>query len=181
MTAGNEKPKRVLVAEKVLIESQAKRLFYLFKPEEVVCKEDYLVGLSIRNKDDTAFEGGKIEVILSVPLGSGDLSYDLKQVIPLIPPRQLKEVWFEAQTAENSGTAVLSITKIAPIGEDVIVECHDKSGHNMIATNAVLTFQIASREEIYQKYSVVVALLFSVVAMTISIINAIASIISLLT
>ena len=180
-TNKTERPKRRLVAEKVLTKSRAKRLFYLFKPKEVVCGEEYLAGLSIRNEDDTAFEGGKMEGILSFPFGGGDLSYDLKQVIPLIPPKQLKDIWFEPQTAESSGTGLIKVIRILPIGEDAVVECRDKYGYNMIDTNRVLTLQIASREEIYQKYSVVLALLFSVVAMTISIINAIASIIGLFT
>ena len=65
-----------------------------------------------------------------------------------------------------------------PIGEDINVECYDKDGENLISSgNRVLAFQIASREEIYQKYSVVVAIFFSIIAMVISMINAIGSII----
>ena len=175
----SEKPKCRLVVEKTLSESKARRFFYLYKPREIVAGEDYLVGLTIRNEDTTTFNGGKIEASLFASIGgTGELYYDLKQVIPLIPPKQSRDIWFESQTAEFSGTAVLRIEKIIPIGEEIVVECYNKSGDNLsVDKTKVFTLQIASREEIYQKYGVVVALFFSIIAMIISTINAIASII----
>lgn len=172
-----EKPKCRLLVEKTLYESKARRFFYLYKPKEIVVGEDYLIGLTIRNEDNTTFNGGKIEVRLFVPYGASKLSYNLTQVIPFVPPKQSRDIWFEPQTAEIAGTAMLSIRKIVPIGEDVNIECHNKFGDNMLNSDEVLTVQISSREEIYQKYSVVVAILFSVIAITISIVNAIVSII----
>lgn len=137
------------------------------------------MGLSIRNEENIAFNGGKIEAELFVPYAIGQMYYDLTQVIPLIPPKQSRKICFERQTAEISGTAMLKIKKTMPIGEDVVIEFYNKLGENMMTETRVLTFPIASREEIYQKYSVIVASFFSIIAMTISIINAIASLISL--
>jgi hypothetical protein len=69
--------------------------------------------------------------------------------------------------------------KIIPNDENANVECYSKHGENLLdrKKDNVLTFSIASREEIYQRYSVVVAIIFSIIAMTVSIINAIVSII----
>ena len=172
-----EKPKCMLLVEKPLYKSKARRFFYLFKPKEIVVGENYLVGLNIRNEDNIAFNGGKIDVKLFSPYGGGEISYDLTQVIPVVPPKQSRDIWFEPQEAEIAGTAMLSILRIIPIGEDVNIECHNRDGDNMLNSGKVITVQISSREEIYQKYSVVVAIFFSVIAMTVSIINAIASII----
>jgi len=175
-----EKRKIRLLAKEVLTKSKAKRLFYVCKPKEVVCGEEYVLGLVILNDDTITFNGGRIEITLFFPYGSGRMTYHLKQVIPLIPPKQSKTIWFEPQAAELSGTGMISIQKIVAIGEDIIVECYNMHGDSMLDTTRVLAFQVASREEIYQKYSVGVALFFSIIAMTVAIINAIASIINLL-
>jgi len=175
-----EKVKCKLLAE-TLLESKAASVFYIFKPKEVVVDENYRLGLILHNQGDTTFNGGKIEVKLSYIIGNTELCFDLKQVVPIIPPKQSKNIWFETQKAKNSGVAVLRVMKIIPDDENVVVECCNKSGERLFdrKKDNVLTFSIASREEIYQRYSVVVALIFSIIAMSLSIINAIVSIISL--
>jgi len=179
----NKTPEKItckLLAE-TLLESKAKSVFYVFKPKEVVVDENYRLGLTLHNKGDTTFNGGKIEVKLSYMIGNAELFFGLEQVIPIIPPKQSKNIWFETQKAESSGKGILRIMKTIPEDENVVVECSSKRGENLLdrKKDNVLTFSIASREEIYQRYSVVVALIFSIIAMILSIINAIASIISL--
>lgn len=170
-----------LLAE-TLIESKAKRVFYIFKPREVVVDENYKLGLTLTNEGDTVFDEGKIEVQLSYMIGEKELQLDLKQSIPIIASKQSKNIYFQTQKAETSGKAILRVMNIIPKNEKVKIACYNISRENLLdrQNDNVLTFSIASREEIYQRYSVLVALFFSIIAMVLSIINAIASIITLL-
>ena len=166
-----------------LFESKAKRICYIFKPKEVVVDEKYMLGLTFTNDGDTMFTGGKIEVELAYVIYGKELQLDLNPLsIPIIPPKQSKSIYFETQKAEASGTAFLRVKKFIPENKKVEIECYNRFGEDLFdrKKDNVLTFSIASREEIYQKYSVVVALFFSIIAMGLSIINAIASIITLL-
>lgn len=175
-----EKIKCKLLAEH-LVESEAKRVCYIFKPKEVIVGEKYRLGLTLTN-GNTIFNGGHIKGQISYPIGDRELKYDLIQSIPAIPPKQSKRIYFEPQKAVASGIGILRVMNIIPNDENVEIECYNIFEEDLFdrAKDNVLTFLIASREEIYQRYSVVVALIFSIIAMVLSIINAIASIITLL-
>lgn len=164
-----------------MLESKATRVFHIFKPKEVIVDEYYMLGLTLHNRGDTQFNGGKIEAMLSYPLQSSELSCELKSDVPTILPNKSEKIQFEQQKAESSGKTIFRVKSIVPNDASVNVECCNIYGENLLnrLQDNVLTFSIASREEIYQRYSVVVAIFFSVIAMVVSIINAIASILTL--
>ena len=177
----SEKIKCKLLVE-TLLESKAKRVCYIFKPKEVVVAEKYRLGLTFTNEGDTIFNGGEIEVQVAHMVGDKELQLDLKpQSIPTIPPKQSKSIYFGTRIAETSGTTILRVMKLIPKNENVKVECYNGFGEDLLdrQKDNVLTFLIASREEIYARYGFLVALFFSIIAMVLSIINAIASIIAL--
>lgn len=171
---------KLLVEESV--ESKAKRVCYIFKPKEVVVDENYRLGLNFTNEGDIIFDGGKIEVQLSYLIGDKELQFDLKQSIPTIPAKQSKCIDFGTQKAETSGKTILRVMKVIPNNQNVEVECYNRFGENLLdrRQDNVLIFSISSHEEIYARYGFVVALFFSIIAIILSIINAIASITALL-
>jgi hypothetical protein len=56
------------------------------------------------------------------------------------------------------------------------VLCWDIKGNDTSRIEGVYPLFLATREEIYQKYAVVVAILFSVLAITLTIVNVLVSI-----
>lgn len=176
-----EKIKCKLLVEE-LIESKAKRVFHIFKPKEVVANEKYRLGLTFTNTGDTMFNGGEIQAQVAYPVGGRELQFDLTESIPMMSPKQSKAIKFGTQTAMTSGIAVLRVMSIVLRDKNVEIECRSVLGEDLLdrRRDNVLNFSVASREEIYQRYSVVVAIFFSTIAIILSIINAIASIIALL-
>lgn len=110
------------------------------------------------------FEGGVCHFQIR-----GTLTYDFTSNIPAINPQQSITVTkTDIRLAETGFVALQNFrTKIENERPTI---CKDSKG-DLMDSNHAYPFLLASREELYQKYSVVIALFFSILATILTIIN----------
>lgn len=159
----------------VLIErrqqSKADRFFGIFKPNECIQGEPFDLYLTFRNDSDQRFEGGTCSFQIK-----NELRYDFMVNLPPIEPHEVKTVTVQNITlAERGFIALTSLSAKTKAGQ--IVPCYDIKGEIM-GSHKAYPLLLATREEIYQKYAVVVALFFSVLASILTIVNVLVSIFS---
>ncbi len=99
--------------------------------------------------------------------------YDYKTDLPAIEPHQTKTVTISDITLAETG--LIGLTSFDARTEDgKMVPCKDTKG-NFMGSSRVYPFLLATREELYQKYAVIVALFFSVLATILTIVNVLVS------
>jgi len=150
-------------------ESKADRFFGIFKPSECIQGEPFDLYLTFRNDSDQRFEGGTCRFHIS-----NKLRYDFTVDLPAIEPYQAKTVTVTDITLAEKSLVALTGFDVRTKDEK-IVPCLDERGNTMGSSRAY-PLLLATREEMYQKYAVIVALCFSVVATILTIVNVLVSI-----
>ncbi|MDH5439602.1 MAG: hypothetical protein OEZ48_02705 [Candidatus Bathyarchaeota archaeon] len=138
------------------IKSKAKRIYKIFKPSEVIAGEPFYINLSFHNVGPK-YPGGNILLKLLYGPPPHVIATETLNLGEMEPGSDL--VLTTNWTTEDSGVGKLAIEEVSS-ANGAQVECVDKNGTNMIYRfdRAIIPFEIASKEEIYQKYSLVVAL-----------------------
>lgn len=159
-----------LVLAEIRVESKADKLFWLFKPKELVYWEPFDLHLSFRNNTDQAFGGGKCTFGIKAEFSRLNFEIDL----PLIEPNKVEEVIISnIRLSEIGVNALTDILVQNTEGKKVL--CKDPDGGET-SKNRQYSIHAVSREELYQKYAVVVALFFSVLASILTIVNVLVAI-----
>lgn len=151
--------------------SKASRLFGLFRPNESVNWEPFDLHLTFKNNSDQQFEGGKCKFVIK-----GELSEDSFDVdVPPLDPNEIKTVPLQDLIIAEAG--FIAVTRLRVESKDgKKVLCKDVDGKDTSRTQGAYPLYLATREELYQKYAVVVALFFSILASILTIINVIVAI-----
>lgn len=158
-----------LVLTERRLESKADRFFWIFKPSECIQGEPFDLYLTFRNDSDQRFEGGTCRFHIS-----NKLRYDFTVDLPAIEPHQTKTVTVPNITLAETG--FVAFTSFEVRTEDgKIVPCLDAKD-KIMGSSLAYPFLLATREEMYQKYAVIVALCFSVLATILTIVNVLVSI-----
>lgn len=164
--------------KKMSIRSKASRIFYFFKPKEPVVSEEFDLGLTIINLNQETYKNGYVSCI-SRYTNANVPPIELRFPFETIEPNEEKELWTISQIAFSSGTVLLHDCNLICEGKlvargDIIggstIPCHSFINlmNQPIDWETPLIFSIASRDELYQKYSVVVAIWTSITAILIS-------------
>ena len=144
--------------------SKADRFFWIFKPSECIQGEPFDIHLTFRNDGQQKFEGGTCKLHVK-----NRLSYDFETDLPAIEPHQSKTVTIsDIRLAETGFIGLTSFDVRTKEGK--MVSCKDADGKIMDSRRAY-PFLLANREELYQKYAVIVAIFFSVLATVLTIVN----------
>jgi len=153
--------------------SESKRYFKLFKPQEIVVDEDFRIKLKVKNMNGKrAYPGGSFSAYLSYS-GEPELNPRNLEIIhiPEIPPNESVDITSEyVLRSQHAGTNYLYF----------LVHSEDFKKHILLMErrlilqleNQWLPFHISTKEEIYQYYGVWIAVALSIVALIISIAQA---------
>jgi len=170
-----------------MVRSEAKKIFHLFRPNEPIVGEGFDLGLAITNLNQETYEDGYVSCILKY--ANADVQpCTLKFSFDDIRPNEEKESWLIDQTAFGSGAILLHGFELISKGQLVArgdydpgstIPCHSfiNTADQIIDKDNPLIFNVANREELYQKYSVVIAIWTSTVATIIATIGIITAII----
>ena len=154
-------------------ESRAKRILWIFKPKEVIAWEPFKLHLTFRNDSDTEYLGGKC--IFKIKQQSAESDYEVD-----MPPVTSKEVVTVAKDniiVTEAGFASLTSLNLIQYPEHEYVLCMTSDGTKETKDRSILfPLGVTNREELYQKYAVVVAIIFSVLATILTIVNVIVSV-----
>lgn len=162
--------------KKISQRSKASRICYLFKPNEPVGGEEFDLGLTIINLTQETYNNGYISCTVKYP---NIMPIELRFSFDAIKPNEEKELWLINQTASSSGIVLLhdfnliSEGKLVARGDNIsgsTIPCHSFINSMDQAIDKVnpLIFSVSSRGELYQKYSVVVAIWTAVISIIIS-------------
>ncbi len=155
-------------------ESKAKRILWIFKPKEVLAWEPFDLTLGFRNDSDTDFLGGKCT--FAVKQQTTEVEYEV--TMPPIKSKKTAVVVKENMVVYETGYTSLYRLAVQDL-ENNDVLCLTEEGEKETSDPFMLyPLYVTSREEVYQKYSVVVALFFSVLATVLTIINVIVSLLA---
>lgn len=156
-----------LVLAEIKQESKAARLFWVFKPSECVHGEPFDLQLSFRNETVNRFEGGECQFQIK-----GKLSYSFRAALPVIEPNEVKTVTFPKIVLGEVGFIALSSIRINS-RDGKLVPIMDKTSSGLLDPHYAQPLSFASKEEIYQKYAVIVALASSALASVLTVVNVI--------
>lgn len=151
------------------LESKADRFFWIFKPSECIQGEPFDIHLTFRNDGQQKFEGGTCRFQIK-----NKLLYNYKTDLPAIEPHQAKTVTISDILLAETGTLALTSFGVKT-EEGKMVPCKDAKG-NFMGSSRAYSFLLATREELYQKYAVIVALFFSILATILTIVNVLVAI-----
>ncbi len=151
--------------------SKAKRFFWVFKPKEPILWEFFDLKLTFRNDMNQRFEGGLCQFTIQGNLTHAEYTVD-------VPPIESHEEGAVTESnlriAEPSYHALTEITITTKDGKAIL--CKDTDGGDIGNPNYCYPVCLTTREEIYQKYAVLVALATSIVATVLTIVNVIVTI-----
>lgn len=160
-----------LVLTNIRQTSSASRFFGLFKPKEPVNWEPFDLHLTFKNDSDQEFEGGKCKFIIRGELTENDHDVD----IPPIKPKETKTITLPDLIIAEAGFHALTRMEIeSKNGKKV--SCKDVDDKDTGGMTRAYALIFATREELYQKYAVIVALFFSILASVLTIVNVIVTI-----
>lgn len=159
-TENPNKPRLVLVEYKQN-QPKAKRIFWMFKARESVTGEPFNLRLTFKNTSKQEFSGGKCHVYIDTAEGTALTPYEIE--IPAIAPKGIVSIVYEDLVIQETGYSAFRIRVYNNNNEKML---EDDNHHRL--TNA-------TPEELYQKYAVVVALLFSTLATILTIVNILVS------
>ena len=159
---------KALSLPKLVIEyrvtSKADRMWCLFKPKEIIEGEKFDVEFQFTNNNED-FQGGFFDLIFRYP---GDIDqYQGKVEIPEIKKGESQIIKLEDQLMETSGyCGFIFRNQYTTVGnkEQKYYFLYSKD-EQRLERNDYLGINVSSKEEIYQKYSVTVALWASVISM----------------
>jgi len=154
---------RQLVLANYRQESRAKRILGIFKPRGAVTGEPFNLHLTFKNDSEQEFPGGKCELFIDEARAYSLVPYEA--VMPSIKPKESTTIVFRNRIIEVPGYTPFRLVVKDVEGKDVLHE-----------SEKVYRLSNASREELYQKYAVVVALFFSILATLLTIVNVLVSI-----
>lgn len=157
-----------LILTNIKQESKAPRFFWLFKPKELVYHEPFDLQFTLKNNTDQRFEGGRLDFEIS-----GELTWDHTIELPIIEPHMTTIITKQNIVVQDLGFILLEHIVITHKDGNRIL-CLDKDSKDVSLFYIPLLF--STREELYQKYAVVVALFFSILASFLTIINVIIAI-----
>ncbi len=149
--------------------SQAARFFWFFKPSECVQGEPFDLCLTFKNDSNHGFQGGECDFRIKGELAGWDFAAKL----PPIKPHESETVIVRNITIPFVGSITLSDLILVTENRER-VPCSDIKGRETLVNTYPLA--LTSKEEIYQKYAVIVALFFSTIAAILTIINVLVSI-----
>lgn len=144
--------------------SKARPVFRIFKPSECIFGEPFEIHLTLKNDSDHKFEGGKCKFDIK-----GNLNYDFWVALPSFEPGEIKTVVHPNIKIGDQGFLALKNIRIFSKEDGKTIICKDR--FNKLTSERGYPLFFSTREEIYQKYSVVVALFFSTLATILTIIN----------
>ncbi len=151
--------------------SKASRLFRLFKPKESINWEPFDLHITFKNNNEQPFEGGKCNFIIKGVQSEDDFDVD----IPSMDPKEVKTITcHDLIIAEAGFIAVTRLRIESKEGKKVL--CKDEDGKDTSRPQSAYPLYLATREELYQKYAIVVALFFSIFASILTVINVIVAI-----
>lgn len=150
--------------------SKATRFFRLFKPSECIKGEPFDLHLTFKNDSDAEYTGGECSFGIDSATFHTDFSIDL----PPIKPHEDKTVTIPDITVGMTGFVALSRLAVrTKDGKEVSIK--GASGRSINSSTAY-PLSFVTREELYQKYSVIVALVFNIFAAILTIVNVLISI-----
>lgn len=157
-----------LLLTRIEQKSKAPRFFWIFQPKECVYHEPFDLYLTFKNNSDQRFEGGTCKFVIR-----GELTWDHTIELPVIEPHQTKTITKPNIVVQDTGFICLTHLSVYTKDEKSI-SCKTVDGEPAAIIYFPLLF--ANREELYQKYAVVVAIFFSVLAFILTIVNMIVAI-----
>lgn len=148
--------------------SEAKRMFLIFKPTEVLQSEIFTIEFTFRNIGEE-FQGGSCDFLLRYP--DDIFSYIGNIKIPSIGMGEsTTRLWTNLIIYSHGNIGlVFDNQKYRTIEGDTIEENYlsDEYG-NRLYRNNWLFFLVSSKEEMYQKYSVIVAVYVAIISIILS-------------
>ena len=151
--------------------SKAKKLFWLFRPSECIYWEPFDLSLSFKNVSTMKFEGGRCSFLIW-----GENTHKTANIaFPTIEPNEVATISISnGIVGEVSTTWVTKIEVQDKDGKAVL--CKDSEGKDTNREDWIRLLRFVTKEEVYQKYAVVVALFFSILASILTIINVLVAI-----
>lgn len=164
-------------------ESHSKRYFIFFKPKDIVVDENFKIVVSLNNQTDREFPGCVLYVRheFDENTSSGKEKEYSGIEIPKIPPKtkiEVKSPFF--MKSPHSGTNYISIRNLPANDNKKIIFFPPKTGFALNLDEHHFPFHVSPKEEIYQYYGVWFAVALSLVAIGLSAIDGIISILQFL-
>lgn len=166
---------------KLSIKSKASRIFSLFKPKDPVVNENFDLVLTVINLNQETYKNGYVSCKLRyVDADISDISpTEVRFLFDALRPNEEKDLWAMNQTALSSGSVLIHEFNLVCDGKLVArgdkvsgstIPCHSfiNSTDQGIDKDNPLSFHVASKEELYQKYGVIVAVVVAVAIAVIS-------------
>jgi hypothetical protein len=143
--------------------SRARRVYKFFKPSEIVSGEPFDIDLLFRNDGDVPFPGGKITIQFEY---GPDVLQEAEKELPRISPGETGKLIISSRIP-STGVCVLKILAIVA-SDGKRVKCVDSENRSVIywEHETAIPFDVVSKEEIYQKYSFLVALCALFISLT---------------
>ncbi|MCW3990368.1 MAG: hypothetical protein NWE88_09865 [Candidatus Bathyarchaeota archaeon] len=150
------------------IESKANRMFWIFKPHEIIQFEHFDLEIILLSKDFD-FLGGFVSISFKYP---DETSHSVgEHAIPPLKKGEKHTIFLKDKIMAHSGVCGLVFSNFRSYRDagDFNYESFifDDSGE-AYTEDYYLTLPISGREELYQKYSVIIAIFASVLSIIIS-------------
>jgi len=151
--------------------SKSKRLFWIIKPKEPIQWEFFDLKLTLRNNMHQRFEGGLCEFVIQ-----GNLTHCeyMLEIPPIEAHRSATATKVGIRIAEPGYHALTSIRINDRAGK--LISCEDLEGDDVADPANAYPLWLATREEVYQEYAVLIALATSILATILTIVNVIITI-----
>lgn len=150
--------------------SKARKFFWVFKPREPIQWEPFDLHLTFRNELKQKFEGGSCRFLIK-----GELTHlDFELAIPPIESKETITVIQPNVVISEAGYVGITGLIIKPKNGKTL-SCVDKYGINTATPERIYPLFLATREELYQKYAVIVALASSIIATILTAVNVLVS------
>ncbi len=137
----------------------------IFKPKEIIIGEPFDLHLTFKNNGQEDFSGG--ECRFHTEEGHGYSLFNYHEKVESIKPEEAKTVVFKSLFIKQPGYAAMLGLTVNDLNGNEVFRQGEKD---------IYPIKNATREELYQKYSVIVALFFSTLASILTVINVLVSI-----
>ena len=155
-------------------------MFLFFKPHEMVQGEKFDIELTFKNVEGK-FYGGSFDLSLVCP-NLGDFHLDLKTELPQLEQGQSNIILKEDLILYFNGTYVLKLKNQMHYSHDGVLTRSPYLYYSLtqkVRDGSYFPLPFTTREELYQKYSVIVALWTAAISIIISTLSILFSVLRL--
>jgi hypothetical protein len=151
--------------------SKSKRFFWVIKPKEPIQWEFFDLKLTLMNNTHQRFDGGVCKFVIQ---GSTTHCEYTLEIPPIEAHRSATATKVGIRITEPGYHALTSIRINDRDGKPI--SCEDLEGDDVADPGNAYPLWLATREEIYQEYAVLIALATSILATILTIVNVIITI-----